>query len=213
MPARKAGEPLTHPAAAAQPEVTDRPLPINLATALRLADARPLIIEAARAAIETEYGLYQQARALWLPTVTVGFDYQRHDGGEAQLDNQPADRRHPHSVPRRRRGVGSLRPDRRDLRPPGGAQLVNARNIQIQIAKNDALLSVAVAYFDVQQARGNLAGTQDCVVRARELVRRVGALGRGLAPAIEVERVNTLLAYLEQQAALARRDWLTSSAG
>ena len=40
----------------AKPEEADRTLPINLATALRLADARPLIIEAARAAVETEYG-------------------------------------------------------------------------------------------------------------------------------------------------------------
>ncbi len=69
-----------------------------------------------------------------------------------------------------------------------------------------------MAYFDVQQARGILAGDQDCVARARDLARRVTALGRGLAPQIEVERVNTLLANLEQQTAAARRDWLTSSA-
>jgi outer membrane protein TolC len=69
-----------------------------------------------------------------------------------------------------------------------------------------------VAYFDVQQARGNLAGTLDSVAKARDLARRVGALGRGLAPRIEVERVNTLLADLEQQEASARQNWLTSSA-
>jgi outer membrane protein TolC len=82
----------------------------------------------------------------------------------------------------------------------------------VQTAKNDALLSVATAYFDVQQARGILAGAQDSVARARDLERRVSALGKGLAPAIEVERVHTLLADLEQQAATARQDWLTSSA-
>ena len=68
--------------APAQLAETDRALPINLATALRLADARPLIIEAARAAVETEYGLFEQARVLWLPTVYVGAAYQRHDGGQ-----------------------------------------------------------------------------------------------------------------------------------
>src|SRR5579864_4341991 len=68
--------------APAQPAEHDRTLPINLATALRLADARPLLIEAARAAVETEYGLYEQARVLWLPTVYLGVDYQRHDGGQ-----------------------------------------------------------------------------------------------------------------------------------
>src|SRR5205823_1618200 len=67
-------------------------------------------------------------------------------------------------------------------------------------------------YFDVQQARGALAGTLDSVVKARDLARRVGALGRGLAPAIEVDRVRAALADLEQQAASFRQDWLTSSA-
>jgi outer membrane protein TolC len=194
------------------PAETDRSLPINLATALRLADARPVIIEAARAAVETEYGLYQQARVLWLPTISLGADYQRHDGGaENVLTGQLI--------------VGS----RNQFLAGGGAQavfgltdaiyaplaerqLVRARNIDVQTAKNESLLAVASAYFDVQQARGDLAGTLDSVARARDLVRRVDALGKGLAPAIEVERVNTLLADLEQQAASARQDWRTSSA-
>jgi outer membrane protein TolC len=195
-----------------QPEETDRSLPINLATALRLADARPLVIAAARAAVETEYGLYEQARVLWLPTVYVGVDYQRHDGGQLNLlTGQPI--------------LGA----RNQFLAGGGAsavfaltdalysplaqrQLLRARNLEVQTAKNDALLSVAAAFFDVQQARGILAGTLDSVARAHELARRVGALGRGLAAPIEVERVNTLLADLEQQAASFRQDWRTSSA-
>jgi outer membrane protein TolC len=198
--------------APAQPAETDRPLPINLATALRLAGARPLIIEAARAAVETEYGLYEQARVLWLPTVYLGIDYQRHDGGQENvLTNQLI--------------LGA----RNELLAGAGAQaifaltdaiyaplaerqLVRARNFEVQTAKNDALLAVALAYFDVQQARGTLAGTQDAVAKARDLTRRIGSLGRGLAPAIEVERALTLLADLEQQAASFRQDWLTSSA-
>jgi outer membrane protein TolC len=195
-----------------KPDDTDRPLPINLATALRLADARPIVIEAARAAVETEYGLYQQARVLWLPTVNLGVDYQRHDGGQENvLTGQLI--------------LGA----RNQFLAGGGAQavfaltdaiyaplaerrLLRARNLDVQTAKNDALLSVAVAYFDVQQARGILSGTSDSVVRARDLARRVGALGRGLAPQIEVERVNTFLADLEQQTASFRQDWRTSSA-
>jgi outer membrane protein TolC len=198
--------------APAQPDAEDRPLPINLATALRLADARPLIIEAARAAIESEYGLYEQARVLWLPNIYLGMDYQRHDGAQDNiLTGQP------------------LLGTRQQFLAGGGAQavfaltdaiysplaerqLVRARNLQVQTAKNDALLSVATSYFDVQQARGTLAGNRDCIVRARDLSRRISALGRGLTPQIEVERANTLLANLEQQAASSYQDWLTSSA-
>jgi outer membrane protein TolC len=149
---------------------------------------------------------------LWLPSVYLGADYQRHDGGQQNVVNGQL-----------------IQGPRNQFLAGGGAQavfaltdaiyaplaerqLLRARNLEVQTAKNDALLSVAVAYFDVQQARGNLAGTLDSVARARELARRVGSLGRGLAPRIEVERVNTLLADLEQQAASARQDWLTSSA-
>jgi hypothetical protein len=38
------------------------------------------------------------------------------------------------------------------------------------VGANDALLTVAVAYFDVQQARGILAGTLDSVTNAQVLV-------------------------------------------
>src|SRR5205823_14831456 len=120
----------------AAPVPCERVLPINLATALRLADARPLVIEAARAAVETEYGLYEQARVLWLPTVYVGVDYQRHDGAQQNaLTGQP------------------IQGTRNQLLAGGGAQAVFAltdaiyaplaerqflvaRNLQVQTAKN-----------------------------------------------------------------------------
>jgi outer membrane protein TolC len=197
---------------AAAPGETGRPLPINLATALRLADARPLIIEAARAAVETEYGLYEQARVLWLPSVYLGADYQRHDGGQENvLTGQTIlGARNQFLAGGGAQAVFALTDA--IYAPLAERQLLRARNLEVQTAKNEALLSVALAYFDVQQARGTLAGTLDSVTRARDLARRVGALGRGLAPQIEVERVNTLLADLEQQAASFRQDWLTSSA-
>jgi outer membrane protein TolC len=196
----------------ARPAETDRALPINLATALRLADARPVIIEAARAAVETEYGLYEQARVLWLPSVYLGVDYQRHDGGQLNfLTGQTIlGPRNQFLAGGGARAVFALTDA--IYAPLAERQLLLARNLEVQTAKNEALLSVAVAYFDVQQARGILAGTLDSVARARDLARRVGALGRGLTPRIEVERVDTLLADLEQQAASARQDWLTSSA-
>jgi outer membrane protein TolC len=196
----------------AKPAESDRPLPINLATALRLADARPLVIEAARAAVETEYGLFEQARVLWLPTLDFGVDYQRHDGGQQNVltGQLIVGARNQFLAGVGARAIFALTDA--IYAPLAERQLLGARNLQVQTAKNDALLSVAVAYFDVQQARGVLAGTLDSVAKARDLARRVGALGRGLAPRIEVERVNTLLADLEQQAASFRQDWRTSSA-
>ncbi len=55
--------------------------PINLATALRLSDARPLIVAAAQARVWVAEAELTQAKVLWIPALNVAFDYLRHDGG------------------------------------------------------------------------------------------------------------------------------------
>ena len=62
-------------------ESEDVPLPINLATALRLSDARPLIVAAAQAKIWVAEAQLTQAKVFWIPDIYVGADYTRHDGG------------------------------------------------------------------------------------------------------------------------------------
>src|SRR5262245_39238458 len=58
----------------------DNPLPINLPTALQLANVRPIDVEVASQRIQQALGQLAQARVLWLPTVYLGVDYFRHDG-------------------------------------------------------------------------------------------------------------------------------------
>ncbi len=66
------------------------------------------------------------------------------------------------------------------FRPLADRQELSARQYDVEAARNDALLDVALAYFDVQQARGVLAGTQDAVEKAQELVEQdEGAGPRG----------------------------------
>src|SRR5947209_13041365 len=62
-------------------EATDLKFPINLATALRLSDARPLIVAAAQAGVWVAEADLTRAKLLFVPTLNVGFDYIRHDGG------------------------------------------------------------------------------------------------------------------------------------
>ena len=64
---------------------------------------------------------------------------------------------------------------------------------------------VALAYFDVQQARGTLAGIEDAVDKAKLLVDKTTSLARGLVPGIEVDRARAELFDLEQQVAAAPR--------
>jgi outer membrane protein TolC len=61
-------------------EPGDLRFPINLATALRLADARPLIVSAAGASAWVAEARLQHAAVLWLPSLNLGADYIRHDG-------------------------------------------------------------------------------------------------------------------------------------
>jgi hypothetical protein len=51
----------------AQSETTDKPLPINLPTALRLAGARPVIIAAAQARVQVAAEVLAKAQVEWLP--------------------------------------------------------------------------------------------------------------------------------------------------
>lgn len=52
----------------------------NLPTALRLANVRPLDVQAASVRVRVGAAQLQQAQVLWLPTFYSGTDYYRHDG-------------------------------------------------------------------------------------------------------------------------------------
>lgn len=58
----------------------DLRFPINLATALRLADARPMIVNITGANVWVAEAELQKAKVLWVPTINFGADYVRHDG-------------------------------------------------------------------------------------------------------------------------------------
>jgi hypothetical protein len=54
--------------------------PINLAVALRLADARPLMVAAAQVSAWAAEADLQKAKVYWVPSFNFGTDYIRHDG-------------------------------------------------------------------------------------------------------------------------------------
>ena len=91
---------------AAPAEPTDVRFPINLATALRLSDARPLIVAAAQAEVWVAEAELTRAKVLWLPDLNIGFDYIRHDGGGPGLQQGHHDRAEHELLLRRCRPVG-----------------------------------------------------------------------------------------------------------
>jgi outer membrane protein TolC len=192
-------------------EETDKPLPINLATALRLAGGRPLEIAAAEASLRTAQAQLDGAKVLWLPNVYVGGSYYGHEGaGQGNSGIQFVNTRNQYMAGGGLTAVFSAADA--IFAPLALRQVVRSRESDIQAARNDSLASVAEAYFNVQKARGQLAGSQDAVTKARELVRTVTALGKDLTAPFEVERVRAQMAETEQTEAMAREQWRFASA-
>src|SRR5271166_6871080 len=193
-------------------EPTDLRFPINLATALRLSDARPLMVAAAQASVWVAEAQLTRAKVLWVPQLNIGFDYIRHDGGGPDFNKGIMTAP---SVNYFYGGAGMWEIQALTdviFEPLAARQVLNSRQADIQTAKNDSLLLTADAYFRVHEYRGRYAGALYSVERGRDLVKRIAQLSRDLVPEVEVERARNLLADLEQQSVSARQSWQVSSA-
>ncbi|HVU85858.1 MAG TPA: hypothetical protein VHD36_00955 [Pirellulales bacterium] len=209
---------------AAPLEATDRAFPINLASALRLADARPLIVTAAQAAAWVAEARLQRAKLVAVPELDFGVLYYRHDGFGPDFNrgvNHPS-----FGFPG---GGGPLNQNLNAMwiggsffatfpvteaifQPLAARQILNSRRYDIQTAKNDALLATANSYFAVHQYRGQYAGAVDVVARGRLLLERIQLLSKDLVPRVEVDRAANMLAMMELRAAYARQQWRVASA-
>jgi outer membrane protein TolC len=189
----------------------DLPLPINLPTALRLADARPLIIAAAQASLQVAVAQWQRARVMFIPSFNVGGAYLGHAGGSAGNAG-------PEFINGRNQlmiggGVTALYSITDvTFSPLAMRQTVRAREFEVQAARNDALQNVADAYFNVQQARGRMSGMLDTQEKARRLVREIRGLAKIDVAEVEVDRALTELANIEREVTLRYQDWRISSA-
>jgi outer membrane protein TolC len=188
-----------------------RSYPINLPTALRLAEARPIDISVASERIQLAAAQLQQANALWLPTLYLGSDYFRHDG-QLQAVAGPVI---PNSKSSVMIGAGpSMVFALSDalFAPLAQRQVQQAQVAALQTARNDTMLAVAEAYFNIQQARGDLAGAEDARLKAEDLVQRTTKLAELLASEVDVVRARTELARRRQAVHAARERWQTASA-
>jgi outer membrane protein TolC len=208
VPAAKAEPPLPPtPPAVAQ----GVPLPITLPAALCLTGANALDIQIADERVRTASAQLDRANVLWLPNLNVGVDYFRHDGQIQDI-------------------VGTVFTTSRSslllgagpqavvsitdavFAPLAARQVVRAVRADAQTARNDTTLSVAVAYFNVQQARGEVAGAAESLRRAEDLVARVEKLAPDLAPELEVNRAKAEAARRRQAVESAYERWQVASA-
>lgn len=187
------------------------PLPITLTTALTLSGANALDIQIADERVRSATAQLNRAQLLWLPNLNLGVDYFRHDGQIQDI-------------------VGSVFTTSRSsvllgagpqavvstadaiFAPLAARQIARATQFDAQTSRNDTTLAVAIAYFNVQQARGEVAGATESLRRSEDLVARTEKLAPDLAPELEVNRTRTEAARRRQAVELAYERWQLASA-
>jgi outer membrane protein TolC len=196
------------------PTPTDKPLPINLPTALQLAGVRPLDISLASERIRLAAAQLDRAQVLWLPTIYLGTDYYRHDGQIQSVEgNVFGTSKSAFMVGGGPVAVFAVTDA--IFAPLVERQVVRSRTAGLQTARNDSMLTVAEAYFNVQQARGELAGAVEATHRSEEVVRRTEKLaagGDGILADVDIVRARTEFARRDQAVDTARERWRVASA-
>jgi outer membrane protein TolC len=172
--------------------------PIDLAGALRLAGASDLDIATARQQVLQALGELDHARGLWLPSLFTGPTYYRLDGQVQAINGQVM------TVDRGSLFLGTTASLANSFpaAPPGsgfpplntlsgvlrfsdaiyGVQVakrtIAANKAGVAVATNNALLAVADAYFDLQQAAGTLAIAREAAGNAQVLEGITGTYAR-----------------------------------
>ena len=188
-----------------------RPLPIDLTTALTLTSANPLDIQIAGERLRAANAALDRAKVMWLPNVGVGVDYFRQDGRIQDVVGNVFNTSKSSFLVGG--GPTAVLPIGDALYAPLAArQVIRARQADVQATRNDTMLSVAEAYFTVQQARGDVAGTIDALRRAEELVKLTEKVAPDLAPTVEVNRAKAEVARRRQAVEAAYERWQVSSA-
>jgi outer membrane protein TolC len=186
-------------------------MPIDLVAALRLANAQAIDVVAAAERERVAVAVLDQAQVQWLPTITLGGDYNRHDGKIQNSDGTVIDASRSSWMYGAGTGIGPaavLNINDAIFAPLAAKQTVRARQADVQAARNDTL----VAYFNVQQARGELAGATEATQRTENLVARIRKLAPAIVPELEVARAEAELARRQQAELLATERWHTAGA-
>jgi outer membrane protein TolC len=173
-------------------------------------------VAAAAARIQVAAAVLEQARVLWLPTITVGGDYNHHDGKVQDSTGNVIDNSHGSLMFGVGTGIGTaalFSPNEAIFAPLVARRQLQARQADLQAASNDTLVAVTDAYFTVQQARGELAGAIEATRRTEDIVRRTKQLVlSGLVPALEMDRADAELARRQQAELFAQERWQVASA-
>ena len=208
--------------------------PIDLANALRLAGARDVDIAIARRRVNQSLADLHYAWAQWLPSLFLGPTWYRADGQIQTITGQVE------NVNRSSLFVGGLaattapgfaaaspgtgypplngssavfRFSDAIYGPIAAQRVLNAADAHVRAINNDALLRVAEAYFDLQQACGLLAINREAASNAKELSDITGSYARtGVGLEADHHRALTELRHRRKDTELYTGQLLVASA-
>lgn len=167
------------PAVAPPDSSADTPaLPIDLPTALSLANASNPTIALARERVQEAYARLRQADVLWLPNLETGPAYQRHDG---RIQNSHGDVFTTSKSNFFIGGGAAMRFETADalFAPLIARRLVQAESAASQAVTDDVQLNVALTYLDLLRVYGALAINADILARAEHILRQAAAADKG----------------------------------
>lgn len=179
--------------------------PIDLATALRLADAENPTANVARARVQEAVANYDRARVLWIPNLVFGPTFFYHEGID---QNRRGDI---FSVARGNfaiLGGPQLRLELGDALylPLAARRQVQATRARSQAVTNNVQLEVALTYLDVLELHALLAINADILLKAEQILQaaEVGAKAGTGKTAADVNRAATAVNLRRQERIVLR---------
>lgn len=182
------------------PRPDAQPVPIDLPTALRIANAANPTIGVALARVREAYALWRAARVLWLPDLETGPAYARHDG-VLQNSTGIIFSTNKWSLFEGGGATTSLETANAIFGPQIARRLLDAQRAAAAATTSNVQLDVALTYLDLLRAYGALAINAEAPANAEEIVRLAVAAERGgvgRTPA-DANRARTELAQRRQE--------------
>lgn len=183
-----------------------RDMPIDLPTALRLANAQNLQVALAREQIRQALARVDAAQTLWLPSIRGGLNYNRHDGAIQAVDGTQFNTSRAAFYSGLGAGIyGAGTPMVPGIyanfhltdalfQPLAARQSAGARSRAAMAATNDALLNVSLAYLELLRAHEELAIAQGIQARVQTLADLTGHYARtGQGLQADADRLQTEL--------------------
>jgi len=186
--------------------------PLDLPTALQLATGQNPQVQLARERIAAAEAQFERAEVQWLPSLSVGPRWSRHDG---QIQDTEGD---VFNVSRSSLLVGGgarvqVQTSEAYFAPLAARQTVTARHYGEVATRNQTLLDVSLAYWELLRVSGTAAIQREATVHLTRLDNLADSYLRAdkLKPA-DADRVRTELLGRKQDLQLAEQDIRVMSA-